>query len=340
MTPRARWAIVVVITTIALGAASVYGAFAFARYQQRQQTPPDVAIIAAPSSPAGPVDNGPAQVYFRNTASGADFGHVASVPLSSPQGARTITDQVCDRLYATRTDRVCLRTNPGILTTFEAVEFNAAWTQLRTWPLPGIPSRVRIGADDTVATTAFVTGHAYAPTTFSTATVIERGGQSVNLEDYTFTINGKTITAADRNFWGVTFASDGDTFYATAATGRSTWLVRGSMSRRTLTAIHDTVECPSLSPDGTHIAYKKNVADGLVPDWRIAVLDVATNTETVLAEKHSVDDQVEWLDDSTVLYGLPRAGQTGDSDVWSIGITASAAPSLFIRHAWSPAVVR
>ena len=60
----------------------------------------------------------------------------------------------------------------------------------------------------------------------------------------------------------------------------------------------------------------------------------------MLPEKHDVDDQVEWLDDSTILYGLPRIEQPGDSDVWSIASSGSGAPRLFIEHAWSPSVVR
>ena len=62
--------------------------------------------------------------------------------------------------------------------------------------------------------------------------------------------------------------------------------------------------------------------------------------ETVLDEKRSVDDQVEWLDDATLLYGLPRADAPGDSDVWAVSVDAPAAPRVFIEHAWSPSVVR
>ena len=43
-------------------------------------------------------------------------------------------------------------------------------------------------------------------------------------------------------------------------------------------------------------------------EWHIAVYDLASGEETVLADTRSVDDQVEWLDNSTVLYALPRIG--------------------------------
>ena len=82
--------------------------------------------------------------------------------------------------------------------------------------------------------------------------------------------------------------------------------MRGDLAARTLTAIHETAECPSLSPDGTKVAYKKNISTGATPYWSIAVLDLASGIETVLPEKRNVDDQVEWLDDATLLYGLPR----------------------------------
>ncbi len=60
----------------------------------------------------------------------------------------------------------------------------------------------------------------------------------------------------------------------------------------------------------------------------------------MLGETRSVDDQVEWLDDATLLYGLPRAAETGASDVWAIGITAGDTPRRVIENAWSPSVVR
>ena len=67
--------------------------------------------------------------------------------------------------------------------------------------------------------------------------------------------------------------------------------------------IHENVECPSLSPDGTRIAFKKRTGSKGTP-WRLTVLDLATMRETPLSERRSVDDQAEWLDDGRVLYGV------------------------------------
>ena len=72
----------------------------------------------------------------------------------------------------------------------------------------------------------------------------------------------------------------------------------------------------------------------------IAVYTLNRGTETVLGETRNVDDQVEWLDDDTLLYGLANK-TVGDSDIWAVSADDPAAPpTLFIEHAWSPAVVR
>ncbi|MEV8182560.1 hypothetical protein [Specibacter sp. NPDC078692] len=337
MTSRARWAWLLVITALSLALAVGYGVWSFVQYQQRQAAPSSVSVES------GVIDSAVPHVVFRNTAAGAGYGHVAAVPLENPAGPRQVTDAVCDRVYSSGGTNACLRTNAGIATTFEAAVYTADWTEERSWPLPGIPSRTRVSPDGTlVASTAFVTGHSYAPSGFSTATVIAKatGGDFGNLEDFTLIIDGRPIAPVDRNLWGVTFGSDDNTFYATAASGNKTWLVRGDLAERTLTSLLQTAECPSISPDGTRIAYKKNTVQGPAPHWNIAVLDLATKKETILSESRSVDDQVEWLNNTTLLYGLPRSGTVGDSDVWSIAAAANAAPALFIEHAWSPSVVR
>ena len=59
-----------------------------------------------------------------------------------------------------------------------------------------------------------------------------------------------------------------------------------------------------------------------------------------LGDLHTIDDQIEWLDDGTILYGMPRDGAVGDYDVWKLAADGSSEPSVFIEHAWSPSVVR
>jgi hypothetical protein len=194
--------------------------------------------------------------------------------------------------------------------------------------LAGIPSRARVSPDGRWGgTTAFIVGHSYAaPGEFSTATtLLDLRDEKVvgNLEDLvTVTHDGRRFAPVDRNFWGLTFSRDGDTFYATMASKGRTWLLEGSIKSRTATTIHDNVECPALSPDETRIAYKKAVATSPTK-WRFHVLDLATGRETPLAETRSIDDQLEWLDDGHLLYGdrertwaVPADG-SGAAEEWA-----------------------
>lgn len=333
-----RWGILLVVTALIMAAAGAYAAAAFQRFQESQ------AAVSAARVASGVAVLKKDSVLFRNTAPGAGYGMIGTVPLSEPAGERTLAGVACDRVYGTMESILCLKTNRGLVTNFEAVLLNPDWQPTGSWAVPGIPSRTRMSADGSlVATTVFVSGHSYGSGGFSTETSIRapQGGGTGNLEDFALLVNGTRVTAADRNIWGVTFApGHSDTFYATAASSGRVWLVQGSISARTLTAIHDGVECPSLSPDGTRIAFKKNTGGSLAAHWRVAFLDLGTGRETVLSETRSVDDQIEWLDDQTLLYGLARDSGSGDSDIWQIKADPAARSSLYIEHAWSPSVVR
>lgn len=334
---RLRWGILLAVAVLVLTAAGVYAVGAYQRFEQSRAAAPSVGVTAAQPLPKGPF------VLFRNTAAGQGYGNAATVPLADPKGERAISEQACERVYGTASEVVCLKANRGLVTAFEAAVLDRNWQQERSWALPGIPSRTRISADGSmVATTVFVTGHSYATAGFSTATEISRGTDNLgNLEDFALMVNGEQLKATDRNIWGVTFVpGEEDSFYATAASSGRLWLVRGSLSGRTLTAVHDNVECPSISPDGTRIAFKKNDGGPLATHWKVAILDLASGKETVLSEKRSVDDQIEWLDNDTVLYGLPDQAAEGDSNIWQLDTDPLAQPVLFIAHAWSPSVVR
>ncbi len=280
---------------------------------------------------------------FRSTALGEDYGRVAVAPLSAPDGPRAFTTASCERVYATAAAAVCLSADRGLVTTYKAQLLDPSWAPVRELPLTGIPSRARLSRDGSLAaTTSFVFGDSYAdPGQFSTRTVVSRtDGQVVgDIEKFRLVVDGRTVTAADKNLWGVTFAGD-DRFYATAASGGRTWLVEGNLARRTVTALRDDVECPSLSPDGTRVVFKKH-GDLPAGRWRLAVYDLRSGAETVLAETRSVDDQAEWLDDSTVLYGVSRESPgTATSDIWQVPADGSGAPRVLVHDAWSPAVIR
>ncbi|RDV43545.1 hypothetical protein DOE76_16490 [Leifsonia sp. ku-ls] len=283
------------------------------------------------------------RIVFRNTAAGDDFGRVASVSASSPHGKRTMTGLSCERVYATRDAVSCMSLNSASPIGYRETLYDGRGGELRFWPLPGAPSRTRLSADSKVAAwTACVDGESYANIAFATQTIITelQGTYYGPLEAFTFLVDAKPYTAVDLNFWGVTFADDDNTFYATAASAGKTWLVRGNLRGRTVVALREGVECPSLSPDGTRVAFKKNLGTSEAPRWTLAVYDLGSKAETVLPLKGNVDDQAEWLDRDTLIFGLPIAGAERDYNVYSAPADGSAPESLLIEHAWSPSVVR
>jgi Tol biopolymer transport system component len=149
---------------------------------------------------------------------------------------------------------------------------------------------------------------------------------------------GARFKSADFNFWGVTFAAaDSNMFYATLRTGKMNYLVRGNIARRTTTVIAEDVECPSLSPNGRLIAFKRRVNP--TPNaWRLYVMDLSTMTDRPIAAVGTyVDDQVEWLDSNHILFALPHLGT---ADVWVAAIDGSEPSRMLMHDADSPIVVR
>jgi hypothetical protein len=209
--------------------------------------------------------------------------------------------------------------------------------------LTGPPSRIRISSDGQLgAITVFESGHSYAEAGFSTRTTLidMTSGRTIgDLEEFRVERDGVEFKAVDFNFWGVTFIPGTRRFYATVATRGTHYLIEGDVDGRSAHVIRDGVECPSLSPDGTKLAFKKRMtASGFGVGWQVAVIDLTSSRETVLdAETRSVDDQVEWLDDDHVLYFYPsEAG----NNVWALNISNREPPRIFLKDVYSPAVVR
>lgn len=241
------------------------------------------------------------------------------------------SELACERVYFDAGRGICLSTaETGVA--YEATVFDSALRPLNSFELAGVPSRARVSADGRYgAVTVFVNGHAYVGSGgFSTATTIVdmRSGEPLeNLESFEVIKDGEPFDAVDFNFWGVTFAADPNTFYATLRSGDEYYLVEGDLEARTMRVLRDGVECPSLSPDGTRIAYKSRVGDE--NRWRIRVLDLATLRGRPVGERRSIDDQVEWLNDSTLVY-------SDGLDVYTVPADGSGTPRLVLRDATSP----
>jgi hypothetical protein len=336
MNRRARIAVIGAFTVAVVGV--TLGAFLSARgaYQAQSGGGPTVsadpaAVLAVP------------HVTFRNAELGSQYSVLAAVPLADLSGPRAYFGITCERASSNRTAGVCLHSDRGVVTTHQLVYLDAKLAQTSVEPLTGTPSRTRLSADGSlVATTTFVSGHSYAETAFSTELIVRKDGQSLgNLEEWSAFVDGRPMLAASRNFWGGTFAADDDSFYVTGAVGATTWLMKGSVSKRTLTSMRTDAECPALSPDGTKLGYKKRLGNPSAGVWRLAVLDLGTNTETLLAETRSVDDQVEWLDDDHLLYQVPRSGTDATvTDIWTVPADGTGTPEVFLAEASSPAIVR
>ncbi|MFJ3308477.1 TolB family protein [Streptomyces sp. NPDC086549] len=330
--------VILLVAVLLLGSvgtgAVLYAAHRSGMRDQQQANGPTVLVGTVSLRPAGG-----RRLLVRNLAWGPHRDEIATVPADDPQGRRTASGVKCLRFHATAGTGICLQAVHGTLRDiYRAVVLDSHLHELHHFPAAGIPTRARVApSGHLVAWTVFVSGDSYAGTNFSTRTAIvdtRTWAIDDNLETFRIIKDGRTYRAADINIWGVTFADDTH-FYATLATGGRTYLVRGDVAARTLTTVHRNVECPSLSPDGSRIAYKKRVP-GASPDapWRLYVLDLHTMNETATAEQRNIDDQALWRDDSTLVYALP--GDYG-SDLWTVPSDGSGTARRLMTSAVAPA---
>jgi dipeptidyl aminopeptidase/acylaminoacyl peptidase len=318
----------VAIAVGATAAATAYVAWAAVRSdatEARASTPRDELQAASARKP---------YIVYQHVARDEHYAETAISPAASPRSRTTFTGLTCERVYFAGERGLCLMPRRGgLLPSVNARIFGADFRPVRTARLDGIRSRARVSPQGRYgAATTFVVGHSYQDKGFSTVTALidmESGDVLANLEDFDVTRDGKPFKAVDFNFWGVTFTRDERTFYATLSTGGKIYLVEGDIPTRQARVIAEDVECPSLSPDEKRIAFKRRNGN----DWRLHVLDLETKREVALAETRSVDDQVEWLDDDRILYGLIK-------DVWVVPADGSGRPRVYIPNALSPAVVR
>ncbi|GAB3997171.1 TolB-like translocation protein [Nocardioides marmoraquaticus] len=333
MSTRSRLGVLGLVVAVVLGATAWY----LLRAREDAVRPPGAPArglaVVSPGSLAGAP-----RIVFRSTAPDATYGQVAAVALDDPDGPRGFVGPTCDRVAQTGETMVCLRATTGI-TSAHVAEVRRPDGSSREVRRPGVPSRARVSPGGTAwASTAFVAGDSYATAGFSTRTFITgtSRGEGLHVEDFALRHQGRTITPVDRNFWGVSFVDD-DRFYVTASFGGRPWLARGSVADRSVETIGVQGECPSVSPDGTRVAHKLRRSDG---GWAIRVIDLRSGDLVDLPGERSVDDQVAWLDDSSLLYALPRQGsEAGQSDVWVAAADGSSSARVLIEQASSPSVV-
>lgn len=275
-------------------------------------------------------------LYFRDTAG----GRVARQ--GGPGLPRVTGGPSCDRFHTAGGHALCLRKLPGVPARTEALVLDGRLREVRKVTVPGIPNRARVSASGQVLSwTTFTTGDSYNTAAFSTRTAVldlRTGYLIKSIEQIPLTLGGTRHHDSDVNYWGVTFAADDNRFYATVSTRGITHLVEGDLRAWSAKALRENAECPSLSPDGTRVAFKKKVSDDPRAPWRLYVLDLATMREHPSAEAHSVDDQAAWLDDSTLAYALPGRGGRA-SDIWSVPADGTGQPRLLAPDASSPAAI-
>ena len=321
---RAR-IVVAVAAAISLAAAAIGYSQLRDDQEPKQDTPVTVAKQVS-------LEAGPRLLTLSPT------GQVTTVSTVDSAEPRAVSEVKCDRIYAAAGTGACLKLD-GVLATVELVLLDKDLKPREAHQVSGLPNRVRVSQSGRmVGWTLFVDGEGYAELDFSTRTGIwdTRTGERVDsMETFQVIKDGVPYRTADLNFWGVTFTKDDNTFYATMHADKHRYLVEGDFAAKRVTVLKDVVECPSVSPDGSRIAFKEAVRGDYTEGWRLSVLDLATMKVTHTAETNSVDDQAAWLDDNTLGYALRRSD--GIPDLWTVPADGSGQPTLRLKDASSPA---
>jgi dipeptidyl aminopeptidase/acylaminoacyl peptidase len=332
---RGRW---IFVAACALSVAAVLLYVALTSRRSRDRQPAESAFGHGgfvDAVPEGPL------ILFRDGSPGDLYGRLAVVRLPIGDQPRQIAPLSCERVHYAAGWGVCMVTDAARMPVrYSAYVFDRSFVKSPEIRLTGPPIRARISPDGRrAALTVFERGHSYADEEFSTRTTVvdtASGRQIADLEDFVVEKDGRPLKSVDFNFWGVTFARNGDQFFATLKTKGQRYLVKGSVDAQRVAVMRGDVECPSLSPNGSLIVFKKPLDHEI--GWRLHVLDLATGAERPLNQnRRSVDDQVDWFDDTHVVYHDSASEGTG---IWVLSVDGVTPPQLLLTNAYSPAVQR
>jgi hypothetical protein len=345
MRNRSRLTLLGLVVALCVTAAVAYVGISVARSDQSDADSSTRVVSAAALGPqaapikttaASSVDSGGgAKLLFVSMVPDRTSGSLAVAPASDPTSIRAISRLRCERVHYAGGRGICLARRGAEESSYAVAKiFDSRFHVERRISMPGIPSRARVSPDGRYgALTMYLPGDEDTDETFSTRTSIvdlETGKTVADLARIPVTKDGKPFSTEDLNFSGVSFAND-DLFYASLGSESSAHLLEGSMRDRTLKVIADNVDSPSLSPDGTRLAFKRTV--GNEGAWRLFVLDLPTKKAVRLAGDDPIDDQAEWLDDDHVVYG-------NDNKLLVVPADGSGEPRLLLPYAFSPAVSR
>ena len=263
-------------------------------------------------------------------------GRLFTVGLAPGEQARAAGELACERVHENAGgDGLCLAAETHGFD-YQGIVYGPGRRPRHRFSIPGVPDRARVSPDGRYAGfTAFLSGHTYSAgvRSFATHTAIVdmRAGRPLfDLDQLEVTRDGEPFERADANFWGVAFAG-GDRFYATLGSGGRHYLLEARVGTRQARVIGEHMECPSPSPDGTRIAYKRRI--GKQDRWRLHVRDLRNGRDVALAERRSIDDQPEWLDDETIVY-------SDDRNVYAVPADGSGRAHRLVARASSPVALR